>query len=53
MSSDAIPGVFSLVLTEDELAEFCSDPTEYKSSSGAALFVLNQFSVSLLPRELA
>ena len=47
MSSDSIPGIFSLALTEEELEGFCDDLAESTTSSGAALFVLNRFSVSM------
>jgi hypothetical protein len=46
MSSDAIPGVFSLSLTEQELSILSAIPSEKTTSNAAALYILSCFSVS-------
>jgi hypothetical protein len=47
MAGGAIPGIFSLVLDEDEIAELSSMPCEHAESNTAALYILSRFFVGI------
>jgi len=47
MAGGAIPGIFSLALSEDEVAELSAMPSERSASNTAALYILSRFFVSL------
>ena len=49
MAGDAIPGIFSLTLTEIEVEELSRMPSESQSSTTAALYTLSRFIVSVWP----
>lgn len=46
MAGGAIPGIFSLALSEDEISDISDIPSERTTSTTAALYVLSRFFVS-------